>query len=145
MPHKNKTKPIMYKRLPPDGFIKVEQHMDKEIKLGTILEFQYGQKQKYGEVGGWKNDPIPQLLVIYDEFHNTSDSIIPHIEGINLNYLSDYYVQRLKAIQMKFPGIDGEDFYRILKRTAEFAVKKGYRRYLRKSIKNPKIIVYKEK
>ncbi len=97
---------------------------------GTLLEFKYGSKQKPGVAGGWKNDPAPSLLVFHDDGEN-------YIEGINLHYLSYYYVKKMQAIIKRFPGLNGTELYSIVKRTAPFAIKKGYRKYIRASVNSP--------
>jgi len=134
---KKQKRPIRYKHKLPAGMFIVQTDTLKTFKAGTLLEFNYGRKQKVGEVGGWKNDPRPSLLVFLDDGDN-------YIEGINLNYLSEYYVRKLKIVLRKFPGIDGDDLYKILKRTASHALKKGYRKYVRSSMKKTSKLEYGE-
>lgn len=122
--------PILYRRPIPNGMYRQVSSMYREIECGTILEFVYGKKQKPGQVGGWKNDRKPVLLVFYD------NKVDGYIEGINTNYLSMYYLKKLKQIMTRFPGVDGEELYTIMLRTARFAVNKGYRKYIRSSLKN---------
>lgn len=134
--------PIRYKRNAPPGTVKQETSMvdRKQYTTGTLLEFKYGggsRPQKQGEVGRWKNDPKPVLLVFYDDGHK-------YIEGINTNYLSGWYLKKLRVIMKRFPGLDGEDLYKIFKRTALFAIKKGYRKYIRTSLLNTYVYVYKD-
>ena len=42
----------------------------------------------------------------------------------------------------RFPGVDGEQLYNIFKRTARFALKKGYRKYIRASFRDMYLYVY---
>jgi hypothetical protein len=138
-------KPIIYKRPVPRGFKKQELKLVKEVKTGSIIEFVYGSKQKVGQVGGYKNDRRPVLLVFYDDGKK-------YIEGLNTNYLSRYYLFKLNQIRKRFPGIlvdkannkTGEMFYKIVKRTAPYAVGKGYRKYMRKSLKSTFLYVLNE-
>ena len=101
-------------------------------KFGSILSFVYGKKQRPGQVGGWKNDKSPLLLVFYDDG-------VRYIEGINTNYLSKWYIKRLRTLIRTFPGVDGEEFYNIVKKTAWYAVGKGYRKYMRASLRKPSV------
>jgi len=132
-------KPIRYRRGIPKEMVRVELSLigNKEIKTGTLLEFSYGKQQKPGKVGGWKNDPKPKLLVFYDDG-------VDYIEGLNTNYLSDYYIRKLKQILMRFPGIEGEQLYDIIKRTASYAIAKGYRKYIRSSVRNEYVFMYED-
>jgi len=119
------------------------------FRIGILLEFSYGTKQNIGEVGGWKNDPRPRLLVFYDDKKK-------YVEGLNTNYLSDYYLRKLAIIISRYPGLvsgEGGDsmtsanarrFYAIIKQTAPFAIEKGYRKYLRRSILRPVVFMYEE-
>lgn len=138
---KAKRPPIRYRRGVPKEMVKVEVSMiaNPEIETGTLLEFSYGVRQKVGsgKVGGWKHDPKPVLLV----FHDDGDK---YIEGLNTNYLSDYYIRKLKQILRRFPGVKGDELYRILKRTASYAIKKGYRKYIRSSLRNEYVYVYED-
>ena len=135
---KRKKPPVRYRRPVPDGFMKAKTTLkDKRIKTGQLLEFKYGKKQKPGQVGGWKNDPRPVLLVFHDDR-------IRYIEGINTNYLSDYYLKKLRVIMRRFPGVDGEFLYNIFRRTARFALKKGYRKYIRSSFRDMYLYVYED-
>lgn len=137
---------VRYKRPVPRGMVKQKIKMINEIATGEILEFNYGYKQKPGEVGGWKNDPKPVLLVFYDDGSE-------YIEGLNTNYLSDYYLRKLKRIIAKFPGITiqpkekkmGMKLYDVVSKTAAYAVKKGYRKYLRKNLRNTYLYVIPDK
>lgn len=137
--------PIRYKRPVPKGMVRQKVKMITEVATGEILEFNYGSRQKQGEVGGWKNDPKPVLLVFYDDGEG-------YVEGINTNYLSDHYLRKLKQILRKFPGITqqpkekkmGEKLYNVVKATAPYAVKKGYRKYIRQSIRNSYLYVVPE-
>lgn len=141
--------PVRYRRPTPKNMSRVEVRRRKgsRFRTGMILEFSYGKKQKPGEVGGWKTDPKPRLLVFFDDKET-------YIEGINTNYLSDYYLRKLSMIINKYPGLvsgEGGDamdstharrFYKIIKLTAPFAIKKGYRKYLRDSIIQPVVFMY---
>lgn len=138
---------IKYKRTAPlslgvpRNFIKQGERLAEKFPTGTILEFQYGKKQVYGEVGGWKNDPKPVLLIFYDDNFN-------YIEGLNTNYLSDHYLLKLRQIIVRFPGVidkAGKQLYKIVKRTAPFALAKGYRKYIRTSLRNAFTYHAKEK
>lgn len=129
-------KPVRYLRRIKPGYIREEVNLSSEVKTGTILEFTYGRKQKPGQVGGWKNDPKPKLLVFYDDR-------LKYIEGVNTNYLSDWYLSRLNKILLKFPGINGEELYNIVKTSAKGVVEKGYRKYIRPSLKRPMKHIYK--
>lgn len=130
-------KPIIYKRPVPRGVQRFRHKMLQEVKTASILEFVYGVKQKPGQVGGYKNDRRPVLLVFYDDGKK-------YIEGINTNYLSRYYLIKMNLIVKKYPGVakDGKFFYKIVKRTAPWAVKKGYRKYIRSSLKDTFLYVY---
>lgn len=135
---KKKRPPVRYKRNMANMIrVEVDKEKTSGFRTGMILEFSYGKKQKPGQVGGWKNDPKPRLLI----FHDDGDK---YIEGLNTNYLSDYYLRKLRMILRKFPGIDGEELYSIIKRTAHFAIKKGYRKYLRSSVRNEYLFVYED-
>lgn len=101
-------------------------------KFGSLLSFVYGKKQRPGQVGGWKNDRKPLLLVFYDDGEK-------YIEGINTNYLSKWYIKRLKTLLRIFPGIDGRQFYHIVQKTAWYALGKGYRKYIRSSLKSASV------
>jgi len=127
-----KIRPIRYKRPLPKNMVKESISLTKPIETGNIIEFIYGTKQKPGQTGGWKNDPKPALLVFYDDG-------VGYIEGINTNYLSDYYIRKVRMIRDIFPGISGEELYNVIKRSASYALKKGYRKYLRPSLKNTMI------
>lgn len=135
--------PILYRRLkPPPGVVKLETSMSKrkQLKTGTLLEFKYGggsRPQESGEVGRWKHDPKPILLVFYDDGVKT-------VEGVNTNYLSSAYLKKLRIILRRFPGLDGQDLYKLFKRTALFAIKKGYRKYIRKSLLDTYIYTYED-
>ncbi len=127
---KRKTRPVRYKHPIGAGMLLNSTNMQDAHDTGTLLEFKYGTKQKPGQAGGWKNDPAPSLLV----FHDDGDQ---YIEGINLHYLSYYYVKRLQTLIRKFPGINGNELYLVVKRSAPYAVKKGYRKYIRASVNSP--------
>lgn len=138
---------IKYKRTAPlslgvpKNFTKVAYRLADKLPTGEILEFVYGKKQVYGEVGGWKNDPKPVLLVFYDDNFE-------YIEGLNTNYLSDYYLMKLRQIIVRFPGVidrAGKQLYKIVKRTAPYALGKGYRKYIRSSLRSAFIYHVKEK
>ena len=129
---------IIYRRPVPRGMIKEGIKMLKPVETGIVLEFKYGfKKQMPGETGSYKNDPRPTLLVFYDDGHK-------YVEGININYLSRYYLIKVRQIVRKFPGItkDGRIFYKVIKMTASYAVKKGYRKYLRQSIREAFLHIY---
>jgi len=128
--------PIKYRRPIPPGMIRKSYSIVKKIPYGTVLEFVYGNKQVQGQIGGWKVDRKPNLLVFWDDMPKD------RIEGINMNYLSGFYVHKLKLIMKRFPGIDGEEFYHILRRTARFAITKGYRKYVRSSFRNIFTYIY---
>jgi hypothetical protein len=125
------------KKLIPHNFSKMgltesQATLINEVEFGSILEFSYGSKQKPGEKGGWKTDPKPSLLVFNDDGSK-------YIEGLNVHYLSFYYVSTLLKLLVKYPGIDGLKFYNIVKSTAPGALSSGYRKYIRSSVK-PKTI-----
>jgi len=126
---KIEKKPIRYRRPIPEGMHKVHHQILTEVKTGTLLGFVYGKKQKIGQTGGWKNDRSPIILVFYDDGND-------YIEGINTNYLSKWYIKRLNQLLRIFPGVNGIELYRIFKRTAPFAISKGYRKYIRSSLNN---------
>ena len=128
---------IRYKRPIGKGYIREDVSLAHALDMGIILEFNYGRKQKQGQVGGWKNDPRPKILLLYDDGSE-------YLEGLNTNYLSDYYLVKLKKLQIRFPGLDGEEFYDVLKRSALYALKKGYRKYMRKSVNKATKIVPKD-
>ena len=131
---KKTVRPIKYKHPTAKGFMIKKTTMTNPTQTGTLLEFKYGTKQKPGQVGGWKNDPRPSLLVFYDDGAK-------YIEGINLHYLSYYYVLKLRKLMIMFPGINGKELYDVVKRSAAFAVKKGYRKYIRSSVLSPQRLV----
>lgn len=134
----NKKPPVRYRRPVPKDMSKVIVHLAiKKLKAGCVLEFKYGKKQNPGQVGGWKNDPRPVLLVFHDDRAK-------YIEGINTNYLSEWYLKKLRSIMTRFPGVDGEALYNIFKRTAKRAIKLGYRKYIRSSFKDTYRYVYKD-
>ena len=133
-----KKPPVRYRRKTPKGMNKIGITLkDKKLKSGYLLEFTYGKKQKKGEVGGWKNDPRPVIFLFHDDK-------IKYIEGINTNYLSEYYLKKVRQIMMRFPGLEGEQLYIIFKRTAKYALKKGYRKYMRDSFRNIFLYVYED-
>lgn len=136
---KGKKPPVRYRRPVPRGMVKVAMNFKERSKLktGYLLEFTYGKKQKEGQVGGWKTDPRPVILVFHDDK-------IKYIEGVNTNYLSEYYVKKVRQIMRRFPGVEGDQLYAIFKRTAKYALTKGYRKYLRSSFKNMYIYVYED-
>ena len=131
--------PTIYRRQLPVNTVKQKLSLIGEVKTGQIIDFVYGIKQVPGQVGGWKNDNRPTLLVFHDDKKK-------YIEGINVNYLSRYYLYKLRKITSRFPGIriDGRIFYYVIKRTAKYAVKKGYRKYMRSSLRSTYLHVYKE-
>lgn len=137
---KKKKPPIRYLRPVPDGMTKITVSLIHTFEPGTILEFVYGEKQKPGQVGGWKNDRRPVLLIFMDDGFR-------YIEGLNTNYLSPYYMKKLQLIQDRFPGFgkDGRMMYKIVWRTGRFAIQKGYRKYIRTSLRDRYIYVYKDK
>jgi len=134
----NKKPPVRYRRPVPLGMTKIKTTMkDKKLKSGYLLEFRYGRKQEEGQVGGWKNDPRPVIILFHDDK-------IKYVEGVNTNYLSEYYLKKVRQIMNRFPGIEGEQLYVIFKRTARYALKKGYRKYMRDSLRNVFIYVYED-
>ena len=136
MAKKGKKPPVRYRRPVPKGMVKVAVTLkDKKLKSGYIMEFKYGRKQKPGQVGGWKNDPRPVILLFWDDK-------IKYVEGVNTNYLSEYYVKKIRQIMNRFPGVEGEQLYGIFKRTAKHALKKGYRKYIRANLRDQFIYVY---
>ncbi len=114
--------------------------MNNSVDTGLLLEFSYGKKQKPGQVGGYKNDPRPLLLVFYDDGEK-------YIEGLNTHYISKLYIKKLNSILNKYPGISKSNnvilLYQIVKKTALPAVKKGYRKYLRDNARRTFIYVEK--
>jgi hypothetical protein len=102
-----------------------------------MFEFIYGNKQMPGQVGGWKNDPRPVVLVFMDDGQY-------YIEGINTNYLSDHYMKKIRQIMSRFPGVNQDNLLNITKRVAPYAIKKGYRKYIRSSLRDVYIYVYKD-
>lgn len=122
--------PIKYNR-PIPGTIEEPTTLLEAFRTGEIVKFSYGKRQKMGEVGGWKHDPVPRLLVFYDDGNK-------YIEGINTNYLPTKYLVVLMKLTVAFPGIDGVGLYNIVKKSASEAVKKGYRKYYRTSMHNVK-------
>lgn len=100
------------------------------VDTGNLLEFKYGTKQKPGQVGGWKNDPTPLILMLYDD-------TVRYMEGINTNYLSDSYLKILLRGVDAFPGLkSGRRLYSVIKKTAPRAVAVAYRKYIRSSVQN---------
>jgi len=135
---KGKKPPIRYRRSVPKGMVKIHLRIkNKKIKAGQLLEFKYGYKQKPGQVGGWKNDPRPVILIFHDDRKK-------YVEGINTNYLSNWYLKKIRQIMARFPGVDGEALYDIFTRTAKHAIKKGYRKYMRLSLRDIYLYVYKD-
>lgn len=135
---KNKRPPVRYRRPTPIGMKKIGIKLgNNSITAGYLLEFTYGFKQKEGEVGGWKNDPQPLIIVF-------NDDQVRYVEGVNTNYLSEYYLKKVRNIMVRFPGINGEQLYNIFKRTARYAIKKGYRKYIRTSLNNIFVYVYED-
>jgi len=135
---KRKTKrPVRYKHPVAKGMLVQSTNMNDAHDTGTVLEFNYGNRQKKGQVGGWKNDPRPSLLIFHDDGSK-------YLEGVNLNYLSYYYVKKLQALLKRFPGITGEELYLVVSKSASYALKKGYRKYLRPSVKSPHKLVMGE-
>jgi hypothetical protein len=133
---RGKKPPVRYRRSVPKGMVKVGIRMkNRKVETGYIVEFKYGFKQKTGQVGGWKNDPRPVMLCFHDDK-------IKYIEGINTNYLSEWYLKKIRTIMKRFPGVDGEQLYRMFKRTAKAAIKKGYRKYMRESFRDVYLYVY---
>ena len=97
------------------------------IDVGSIIEFRYGTKTP-NKVGGWKQDPTPVILVLYDDGLNNI------LEGINLNYLTDIEFNKvLRVLYSKtFSKVDGKFLYEELKKKTGLV--KAYRMYKRKSI-----------
>jgi hypothetical protein len=123
-------KQIRYKRPTPRGVVKEQVILTpRKFNSGELIEFRYGLKQKPGQIGGWKNDPKPALLVFYDDGHN-------YIEGVNTHYLSEYYLKKVIILPKIFPGIEGTEIYDVIKRTAPKVLAKGYRKYIRTSLKS---------
>lgn len=137
---RGKKPPIRYRRAIPKGMVKVKlaRIKDKKVATGSIIEFKYGYKQVAPQVGGWKNDPRPVLFLFWDDK-------IKFIEGVNTNYLSEYYLKKVRTIQDRFPGIDGELMYNIFKRTAKYALAVGYRKYYRASFRDVYLYVFKDR
>lgn len=130
-----RTPPVRYSRPTPKDMKKLKVSIiENQIATGYLLEFNYGVKQMAGRVGGWKNDPRPVILVFMDDKFN-------YIEGINTNYLSEYYMKKIREIMKRFPGVGGEMLYDIFKKTAKPAIK-GYRKYIRSSLRNVYMYVY---
>ena len=135
---RGKKPPVRYRRPVPKGMVKVKLVIERrKIKTGSLIEFKYGRKQKPGQVGGWKNDPRPVIFLFHD--HK-----IKYVEGINTNYLSEYYLKKVRQIMNRFPGVEGYILYNVFKRTAKHAVKKGYRKYMRDSLKDIYLYVYED-
>ncbi len=134
---RGKKPPVRYRRPVPKGMVKIKlsHMMDRKIKTGSLCEFKYGRKQVPGQVGGWKNDPRPVLFIFHDHKRK-------YIEGVNTNYLSEYYLKKVRAIMNRFPGVEGFILYNVFKRTARFALKKGYRKYMRDSWRDVYLYVY---
>lgn len=135
---KKYDRPAIRRRPVPKNMAKQVFKMNNIVDTGLLLEFSYGRKQKPGEVGGYKNDPRPLLLVFHDDG-------IKYIEGLNTHYISLLYIRKLNSILNKYPGIkentNGKLFYEIVKKTAYPAVKKGYRKYLRDNARRTFIYV----
>ena len=135
---KKKKPPVRYRRPTPRGMVKLHvQLKDNKLRTGNLFEFKYGYKQVYPQVGGWKNDPRPVILLFYDDE-------IKYIEGVNTNYLSEWYIKKIRQIMTRFPGVDGVKLYDIFKRTAKFAITKGYRKYIRSSFRDIYLYVYQD-
>lgn len=134
---KRKIPPIRYHRSTPPDMRKISYRVGKGIPVNTgyMMEFVYGEKQVYPQVGGWKTDQRPVLLVYNDDG-------VRIIEGINTNYLSEHYMKKVRQIMSRFPGINQDGLYTITKRVAPYAIKKGYRKYIRQSLRDTFIYVY---
>ena len=133
---RGKKPPVRYRRAVPKGMVKMHVKLaNKKLNTGYLVEFKYGYKQKPGQVGGWKNDPRPVIFLFHDDK-------IKYIQGVNTNYLSEWYLKKVCQIMKRFPGVDGEQIYLIFKRTAKFALKKGYRKYMRDSFRDVYLYVY---
>jgi len=134
-----KNPPIRYHRSPPSGMRKIKYSigMGTPVNTGYLMEFIYGEKQVYPQVGGWKHDQRPLLFVYGDDGFRI-------LEGINTNYLSESYMLKMKKIMDRFPGVDQDSIYNTTKRTAPYAIKKGYRKYIRTSFRDVYIYVYED-
>lgn len=125
---KKANAPLRYQRLLEEGTF-VPTKTTSALPTGTLVQFTYGRKQEVGEVGGWKNDPRPKLVVFYDDGQK-------YIEGININYLPNTYLSVLMKLLVTFPGITGEQLYKVVKLSAPNSILKGYRKYIRSSFRN---------
>lgn len=135
---RRKKIPVRYLRKTPDGMkkVKLTKHI-YSINCGYLAEFGYGDHQMQGQIGGWKNDPRPIILTFSDDGRM-------YVEGINTNYLPDVYMKRLLLLMRRFPGLGSVDLYDIFKRTAHQAIKSGYRKYIRRSMRDIYIYVYED-
>lgn len=136
---RGKVPPIRYHRPTPPDMRKISYRVGKGIPVNTgyMMEFIYGEKQVYPQVGGWKTDQRPVLFVYNDDG-------VRIIEGINTNYLSEYYMKKMRQIMSRFPGISQDSLYSITKRVAPYAIQKGYRKYIRQSLRDTFIYVYED-
>lgn len=126
------TEHAKYKRNKTLGYKHIAWRRAKRIGPGLLIEFQYGAKKNIGESGGWKGDPKPILLVLYDDHKE-------YIEGINTNYLNQKFLNELMKVLAMMPGVsqdynNGKQLYKMLKEISP-DILKGYRKYKRNVIR----------
>ena len=127
-----------YKHPVQSGFVAKSVDKDTEFKPGTMIEFDYGSYKPPREVGGWHYDPKPRVLVIS---HSMEDNL--HLlDGINVVYLSYYYLLSLYKITSNGKRYHAERLFDDIKRIAPHAIKRGYRRYIKTSMKKVNQYVY---
>jgi hypothetical protein len=105
--------------------------LGESIDAGTLIRFTYGQKS-VDRPGGWKNDPRPIIIVLYDDQKK-------YIEGINVNYLNTAEIGQLFSLLSRYSkplqsDAAGQDLYKYLNGQAPEIVKKSYRKFKREAI-----------
>lgn len=114
----------------------------KRYRCGSILKFKYDGKKPVGEIGGWKNDPRPYGIVVYD------DKAKNRLHLLNMNYIPWTLYRRIINLVDENPKLkfNGRKFYKELKSHSPEAVKKSYRKYVRDvALKNAQQITLKNK
>lgn len=131
-----KIPPVRYHRPTPEGMRKIKHTISHGVPVNTgyMMEFIYGEYEPV-RVGGWKNDSRPVIFVY-------GDDSVRILEGINTNYLPDSYMIQMRKIMSRYPGVNQDTVYVLTKRIAPFAIKKGYRKYIRTSFRDVYIYVY---
>lgn len=106
-------------------------NLGEVIDAGKLIRFSYGQRSE-DKPGGWKNDPRPIIVVLYDDKEK-------YIEGININYFTTQEIGQFFALLSKYgkPIINeesGQQLYKFIKDQAPDLLKKAYRKFKRESI-----------